>query len=291
MTTELARPNALPETMAAWLGGLSPTSATAYLKALAAFANFTGATTSGEAVANLLAGTRGDAARAADGFKAAMMQRGLSSATINLRLSAIRSVVESARRHGLVEWTLDVDGLKSEARRDSRGCTWEQYEAVLAAAPTCRERAILLLLGDRGLRRSEVAALTIDDVGAGEVFVLGKGRREREPLAVNPRTIAALACWLDERGTETGLLFGVAQEQIHAIVVAAGKRVGVVLRPHGLRHASVTRALDLTAGNVRMVQQFARHSSPVTTMKYDDARHSHASAVVQLVGGHNAVER
>jgi integrase/recombinase XerC len=72
---------------------------------------------------------------------------------------------------------------------------------------------------------------------------------------------------------------------MHAVVAAAGKRVGVKLRPHGLRHCAVGRALDLTNGNVRDVQQFARHSKPEVTMRYDDQRRARASVVAQLVGG------
>jgi integrase/recombinase XerC len=41
-----------------------------------------------------------------------------------------------------------------------------------------------------------------------------------------------------------------------------GERVGVVVRPHGLRHASVTDALDCTNGNIRVVQRFSRHRNP-----------------------------
>ena len=47
--------------------------------------------------------------------------------------------------------------------------------------------------------------------------------------------------------------------------------IGVV-RPHGLRHAAITEALELTNGNVRAVVKFSRHRSISVVMKYDDAR-------------------
>ena len=50
-------------------------------------------------------------------------------------------------------------------------------------------------------------------------------------------------------------------------------------RPHGLRHASLTAALDANNGDVRAVQQHARHASPQTTMRSDDNRRDLAGQV------------
>ena len=49
----------------------------------------------------------------------------------------------------------------------------------------------------------------------------------------------------------------------------AGRHYGA---PHGLRHASITAALDTSNGDVRAAQAHARHASPQTTMRYDDDR-------------------
>jgi len=43
------------------------------------------------------------------------------------------------------------------------------------------------------------------------------------------------------------------------------------VRPHGLRHAA-TAALELTAGDVRRVQRFRRHSDVRLLQRYDDSR-------------------
>lgn len=50
-----------------------------------------------------------------------LVERGLSAATVNRRIAALRSVVKLARTVGLVNWSLEVKGLKSEAYRDTRG--------------------------------------------------------------------------------------------------------------------------------------------------------------------------
>jgi integrase/recombinase XerC len=56
------------------------------------------------------------------------------------------------------------------------------------------------------------------------------------------------------------------------------------VRAHGLRHQGITRALDLTNGNVRMVQGLSRHADPRTLMKYDDARRDDAGTLAQMLG-------
>jgi hypothetical protein len=57
----------------------------------------------------------------------------LSSATINQRLSALKSLVDYARKRGLCSFSLsDVKGLRSQKYRDTRGRTVDEYRSVLA---------------------------------------------------------------------------------------------------------------------------------------------------------------
>jgi integrase len=56
----------------------------------------------------------------------------LSSATINQRLSALKSLVDYARKRGLCSFTLtDVKGLRSQKYRDTRGRTNDYLLAKL----------------------------------------------------------------------------------------------------------------------------------------------------------------
>jgi hypothetical protein len=47
---------------------------------------------------------------------------------------------------------------------------------------------------------------------------------------------------------------------------------------------AVNAMLDLTNGNVRMVQGLSRHANPRTLMKYDDARRDDAGTLAQMLG-------
>jgi len=45
-----------------------------------------------------------------------------------------------------------------------------------------------------------------------------------------------------------------------------------VIRPHGLRHAAITAALDEINGNVRAAREFSGHASVEVLLRYDDNR-------------------
>jgi integrase/recombinase XerC len=57
--------------------------------------------------------------------------------------------------------------------------------------------------------------------------------------------------------------------------------MGLRVRPHGLRHAAITRALDLTGGNIRGVQKFSQHKDVRLLQRYDDNRNDLRGAVAR----------
>src|SRR5262249_37287337 len=145
-----------------------------------------------------------------------------------------------------------------EGRRDAKGL---------------RDRALLRLLFDLGLRRAEAVRLDVADLDlqAGTVEVLGKGRSQKVRLTLPGPTRGALAAWLAARGSEPGPLFTSCDRAgkgsgrltgaaVYTIVRRLGNKAGLgAVRPHGLRHAAITEALDLTNGDGRAVQRFSRH--------------------------------
>ena len=63
------------------------------------------------------------------------------------------------------------------------------------------------------------------------------------------------------------------------MIAGVGDDVGIKTRPDGLRHTSITAALDLSNGDERAAQQHARHPNPQTMIKYDDNRRDLAGDV------------
>lgn len=157
------------------------------------------------------------------------------------------------------------------------------------------------LLHDLALRRGEVLALDVADFDADgdRLAVLGKGRTSKEWLTLNEPTARALREWLEARGSHPGPLFvnfdrsdkpgaggRLTGDGLAAVLRALSRRAGLArrARPHGLRHQGISRALDLTNGNIRLVQRFARHADPKTTQRYDDNREDLAGVVTRLLG-------
>jgi hypothetical protein len=54
-------------------------------------------------------------------YRSEMIAAGLSAATVNRRLAAVRSVVKLARTLGLVSWSIEISGESARAYRDTSG--------------------------------------------------------------------------------------------------------------------------------------------------------------------------
>jgi len=290
----------------AFLAGRSPRTVEAYRADLEGFRAFVGAADLDEAARLLLGRGHGEANALGLAYRAALLEAKFAPATVNRRLAALRSLVKLARTLGLVPWELEVPSVKAEAYRDTRGPGRGGFLALLAAldgrldAKAKRDRAAVRLLFDLALRRAEVVSLDLEDVDlrAGTVAVMGKGRREKVRLSLPSPTRAALAAWVETRGSSSGPLFlnfdrarkggRLTGTSLYRLVVSLGLEVGVRARPHGLRHAGITSALDLTGGDVRAVQKFSRHRDLRTLNRYDDNREDLAGRVAALVAGEGA---
>src|SRR5664280_344899 len=265
-SSDLAARTSIVET---FLSGRSPRTLEAYRQDLGDFARFLGAASAEEASRLFMAGGKGKANETAHAYRASLLDRGLAPATVNRRLAAVRSLVKVARLFGLVDFVVEVQSVKSQAYRDTKGPGRIGVRRLLDELETrtgekaTRDRALVRLLYDLGLRRGEAVALDLEDVDlqAGAFPIIAQGRQERETLTLPEQTKAALGPWIAVRGAEPGPLFvnfdraakgsRLTGRSVARVLAALGDSVGLVVRPHGLRHAAVTEALDATNGNVR----------------------------------------
>ena len=148
------------------------------------------------------------------------------------------------------------------------------------ATPTGRrDYAIVLMLARLGLRRCEVAALSLDDVDwrAGEIVVHGKGSRlDRLPLPCDVGE--AIVDYLRDgrpRVTDRALfinacapLCGITSPCVTDVVRYACMRAGIApVGAHRLRHTLATELLRRGAGLVE-IGQVLRHQDQTTTAVY-----------------------
>ena len=198
------------------LAGRSEKTAKAYRQDYADFARFLGLPGPAEALSALVGWSQATANHCAYQFRAHLHARGLSPATIARRLGALRSAVKLARAFGLCPWVLEVDPPRHRAYRDTRGPGSEGWMRLLAEAQRRavspmgrRDLAMVLLMHDLGLRRGEVVGLDTADVDldSARLAILGKGRSERESVALTRRCVAAIADWMGHLPPGDGPLF------------------------------------------------------------------------------------
>ena len=165
--------------------------------------------------------------------------------------------------------------------------TAEEVARLLAAPaggdpPALRDRALLELFYSSGLRVSELAGLTLQqvDLERGFLRVFGKGSKERV-VPVGSRACAAIAHYLEvgrpafvKSRTGSQLFLsnrgaGLSRVMLWMIVKKYARRAGITkpVKPHALRHSFATHLLGGGA-DLRAIQEMLGHASISTTQIY-----------------------
>ena len=142
----------------------------------------------------------------------------------------------------------------------------EEVKAVVAAAGTDYERALIMTIYDAALRIKELMGLLVEDINFKdmEIKITGKGGDEAL-IPVGQETIEALRKYI---GTRQGKVFPQPYYQLAYDLKRVANKAGVrKLHPHELRHA---RAQNLRDAGVKVedAQEFLRHKNITTTMRY-----------------------
>lgn len=239
-------------------------------------------------------------------YKASLIDRKLSEATVNRRLAALKSLVRFAQKVGQCDYSLEeIQGEKITTYRDTSGVSRDAFRLILesinrATLSGKRNYAILRLLWDNALRRAEVCKLnhTDFDPDLRTLKILGKGRgTQQETIGLSHEGAIALSAWLAVHPTPAQAPIFVSLsptseghrltgQAIYQIVREASQKAGIqkIMSPHRCRHSSITAALNATDGDVRAVQKLSRHSRLETLMIYDDHRQGQQQEVTDLLG-------
>jgi integrase/recombinase XerC/integrase/recombinase XerD len=222
---------------------------------------------------------------------------GCAPSTSARKLAALRALLDSQRRHGLI--AQNPAELVSTPRRGNRLPTvlsakeaGRLLDAIGAPDPLAlRDRAMFELAYSSGLRAEELVSLELSDVDhdGEQVRVEGKGRKTRF-VPVGEPAMAALRAYL-ERGRGALAQAGAAPKPAGAgpaqwfFLSRSGRRLGTsdvrrrlrlwVRRagaageatPHSLRHSFATHLLDGGA-DLRAIQEMLGHASVSSTQIY-----------------------
>jgi len=232
---------------------------------------------------------------------------GVAPATAALRLASVKWPFRLARKIGVIAWEVHVQAPQVLGYRDVRGPSLASIRRMLDVAGKSpdpmiglRDVLILHLLFVLALRRSELCGLDVGhfDPAGQRLFVLGKGRSDREPMTVPDHVASLISRYLALRGelaanepllaSHDRACKGDGRFSPHGLFQRVGwlaRKAGLSGRvsPHRIRHSAITNALDCTRGDVRRVQPFARHRRPATTLIYDDRRNDAAGEVSNLL--------
>ncbi len=134
-----------------------------------------------------------------------------------------------------------------------------------------RDWALVVFLLHTGLRVGEACAVEISDVQMGErsgwVQVRsGKGAKARK-VPLNAEARRALNAWLEERGDYEGSVFDLTPSGAYRRLAEMGRRAGVEVHPHTLRHTLAKNLVDAGVG-LHEVAALLGHSSLNTTRVY-----------------------
>jgi len=151
-----------------------------------------------------------------------------------------------------------------------------------------RDQAMFELMYSSGLRRAELIGLDLSsvDLGAGEVTVIGKGRKTRI-VPVGRQALTALRAWLEQRvardtpalflGTRGGRI-GTTAVRLALNKLAVKHGVTSHVHPHALRHSFASHVLQ-SSGDLRAVQEMLGHASLSTTQVYTHLDFQHLAQV------------
>jgi integrase/recombinase XerD len=223
-----------------------------------------------------------------------LRESGLSAATINQRLCAIRKLAEEASDNGALHPQIAngiraVKGIRQEGTRSGNWLAKQQAQQLLNAPDVAtlkglRDRAILALLLGCGLRRAEAANLTFDRIQQRDgrwvlVDIVGKRNKVRS-VPMPSWTKQAIDDYASVSEIQHGVVFRpinkggritgerMTEQAIYNLVVEYAECLGFgKLAPHDLRRTFAKLAHKGGSG-LDQIQLSLGHGSIQTTERY-----------------------
>lgn len=236
-------------------------------------------------------------------------------ATVNNYLAGVRAYARWAKRTGQAEHD-PTNGVKAIAQQDAAP-HWlarpEQFALLRAVEEEVqlgelrakgdvthpaliwsrRDKALLVLLLNTGLRLAEAASLRLDAVElrerSGQVEVIGKGQKARS-VPLNRDARQALAAWLAVRpASDCDALFlsqkggALSARGMAFRVTALAERAGLKeVSPHTLRHSFAKNLIDAGV-SIEKVAKLLGHGSLETTRLYTTPSEADLQAATERV--------
>lgn len=243
-------------------------------------------------------------------FRADMLERELSASTINVKLSAVRKLINEAKRAGVLSaeaaaQITDVPNVRQQGTRLGNWLTKDQAKELLAVPDRStlkgkRDYAMLALLVGCALRRNELAMLDVQTIQFREgrwvlADLCGKGRRVRT-VAVPIWVKQGINAWVTAAGVEDGRLLRrvtkagklkgdrLSDWAVWSVVEQTAKQIGIErFGAHDLRR-TCAKLCRKAGGDLEQIKFLLGHSSIQTTERYLGSEQEIALAVNDHLG-------
>lgn len=235
-------------------------------------------------------------------YRDELIDKKLSSATINRKLVAIRSFIKWAMACKLIDYNpLDIVKLP-KVQTESPTLAFDDVEVVeminkpdLSTKKGHMNKIVMMLLFSLGLRRSELVNIKCEDFyqerGHNVLKIRGKGGKDRH-LPVAPFLAEAIKDYFNalknfgislepedyllqssKKGKNVKAMDG---STVYRIIEKYAKECGITKKvsPHSCRATAISHLLDTQKTPIRDVAIFAGHSKITTTERYDKRRES-----------------
>ena len=244
-------------------------------------------------------------------YRAEMVDAGLGSSTINVRLSGVRKLVNEARENGLVDPSdagriVSVPNVPAQGVRLGQWLTVEQTRDLLAVPDRSqlkgkRSYGILSVLTQSALRREEASRLDMSHIQLREgrwVLADIRGKRGRiRTVALPVSAKEAIDEWTRAAGITSGSVFrrltksgrvlpgeGLGVWGIWDVVVTSAKAIGIEgFGPHDARR-TCAKLCRKKGGKLEQIQYMLGHESIETTAIYTACEQEFAVAVNDGLG-------
>ncbi|HCH34390.1 MAG: putative integrase [Candidatus Saccharibacteria bacterium GW2011_GWC2_48_9] len=209
----------------------------------------------------------------------------------NKYLTTARIALRELYRQGkfAIDLSVGVKSFQQSNKHKVIGLNREEVEAICNYLQTLgnslqniRLKAIVALLLFQGLRQIEICRLDVEDIDLANsrIYIVGKGRTDREPIHIHPETHKVLTQYLRRSQVKYGPLFTHLNRQPHGNRLSTrGLRMifqnllellNIHKTTHGTRHYFTTELIRHFQSDLATVAKFTRHSSLEMLNVYND---------------------
>lgn len=163
--------------------------------------------------------------------------------------------------------------MRKEQKRNIKYLKREEWEELRASIDNVRDKLIIGLLYETGMRVGELSKLRIEHIEFQERFISIPWENTKTKTArtvyVPRETLNDIRAYLKLTRRKKGLLFGLTKRRLQQLVKKYSDISGVKCSAHTLRHSHVVHAL-LDKVPITAVQKQVGHKRLTTTQVYSD---------------------